>query len=102
MRDHPRELAALQQLAPLAATAGRRILPETDRHLRAAAGLDAQQVALARGRAEAEHGVLLRRELHEDDSLPRAGQVIDLIRPREHPLRLTRGHERALLSSSLL
>ena len=48
--DHPRELAALQQLAAAAAAAGHLVLRGAHRLLGAAAGLDQQQVALAASR----------------------------------------------------
>src|SRR5919109_2367899 len=96
--DDLRELPSLQQLASLAAAARGGILPETDRHLRAAAHLDAQQIAVARRGAEAQHRVLIRRQLDEDHSLAGTGKVVDLVYRREHGVRFSRRRDDNLLA----
>src|SRR5688572_18365142 len=79
VRNHPDELAALQKLAAPAAAAGHFILPGADRLLRAAAGLDAHDVPVAGGGDEAEHAIVVRVQLDEDDALARAGQVVHFL-----------------------
>ena len=65
-----RELAALEQFAPLAAAAGHLVLRRADRLLAAAARFDAHQVAVAGRGDEAEHAVLVRRSLIRMTPLP--------------------------------
>src|SRR4029079_8192850 len=63
--NHTAELAALQQLAPLAAAPGHLVFRGADRLLGAAGGLDAHQIAVALRRHEANHLVLVADQLDQ-------------------------------------
>src|SRR5688500_11469900 len=71
VRDHARELSALQQLAPLAAAAGDLVFGGADRLLAAPARFNPHQIAIARRGDEAEHMILLRLQFDEDHPLAR-------------------------------
>src|SRR5258705_2258287 len=77
--NHASELAALEQLSTLATSAGHFIFRGADRLLAASARLHAQQVAVAGRRDEAEHAVVLPRQLDQDDALARPREVIHLV-----------------------
>ena len=94
---HPRELAALQQLAALAAAAGDFVLRRADRLLRAARRFDGHQVAIARRRDEAEDAVALI-ELDQDDAAAGPGQEVHLVGLGQHGARLARRGDQDLLA----
>ena len=90
-QDDPRELAALQQLAALSAAAGDLVFRRADRLLRAAAGFDGHQIAIAGGRDEPENAVVFRRQLQEDYASAGAREKIDLLGLRQNRARLACG-----------
>src|SRR5688572_11950419 len=78
LRDHARELTSLQQLTPLAATAGDLVLRGADRLLRPTARLDAHDVAIACRRDEAKHAVLVA-QLYQDDTFAGTREVVHFV-----------------------
>src|SRR5215467_2856621 len=93
-----RELAALQELAPLAAAAGDFVLRGADRLFSAAAGFDREDVAISGRRDEAEHSVLFA-ELDEQHALAGAGQVVHFLGLRQDAAALGGGRNEDLTSS---
>src|SRR5215510_4479663 len=77
-----RELAALQELPPLAATAGDFVLRGADCLFSAAAGLDREDVAIPGRRDEAEHSVLFA-ELDKQHAFAGTGQVVHFLGLRQ-------------------
>src|SRR5215831_315094 len=94
----PRELAALQELPPLAAAAGDFVLRGADRLFSAAAGLDREDVAISGRRDEAEHSVLFA-ELDEQHALAGAGQVVHFLGLRQDAAALGCGRDEDLTAS---
>src|SRR5687768_13749055 len=91
VENNTRELTALQQLAPLAAPAGDLILSGADRLFGSPARFDPHDVTVASRRQEAKNPVFIRRQLDENDPLPRARQVIDLVGAAQDGARLLGG-----------
>ena len=85
--EDPGELAALQQLAALAAAAGHLVLAGADGLFGAARGFDRQQIAVAGRRDRAEHPVLVA-QLDEQHALARARQEVHLVGLAEDAARL--------------
>src|SRR5688572_18425051 len=102
LRDHPQELASLEQFPPLAAPPGDLVLRRADGLFRPAAGLHAHDVAIAGRGDETEHPVLVRRQLDEDDPFARAGQVVDLVGRTEDGARLGGRRDHGFLAGDLL
>src|SRR5207237_4016488 len=98
VRNNSRELAALQQLASLAAPAGHLVLRGADRLLAAAARLHTQQVAIAARGDEAEHAVVFAGQLDENHAFAWTGEVVHLIGAAEEPTRIRRGDDDHLLA----
>src|SRR5215467_1312409 len=93
-----RELAALQELAPLAAAAGDFVLRGADRLFSAAAGLDREDVAISGRGDEAEHSILFA-ELDEQHAFAGAGQVVHFLGLRQDAAALGCSRDEDLASS---
>src|SRR5688572_16259193 len=91
VRDHARELSALQQFAAFAAAAGDLVFGGADRLLAAAARFNPHQIAIARRGDEAENMVLLRLQFDEDHSFAWPGQVIHLVGAAQDRARVVGG-----------
>src|SRR6478736_805232 len=85
--QHARELAALQELPPLAAPARDLVLGRADGLFGAARGFDRQQVAVAARRDEAEDAVLVP-ELDQDNPAAGSREIIHLADLAEQPAAL--------------
>src|SRR5262249_8785008 len=76
---HARELSPLQELASLASPAGHFVFGRTDRLFRAATRFDGQEVSIAARSNEAEHAVVSRCELDQDDAPTGTGEVVHFV-----------------------
>src|SRR3954471_16872792 len=98
--DDPRELAALQQLAALAAAPSDVVLRGADRLLRAATGLYCHQVAVSDRGNEPQHAIASI-ELDQDHAAPRAGEEIDFVSLAEERPGLARRSDDRLAAGDL-
>src|SRR5262245_31784502 len=90
--DDANEAAALQELASLSAASGDLVLGGADGLLAASRCLDREQIALAGGRDEPEHAVVVIGQLDENDALAGARQIVHLGCPGEQAACLSGSH----------
>src|SRR6185295_17352901 len=90
-----RELAALQELPPLASAAGDFVLRSADRLFSAAAGFDRENVAISGRRDKAEHVVLFA-EFDEQHAFAGTGQVVHFLGLRQDAAALGCGRDEGL------